>query len=201
MFSIFTLPGGFVKNRCNSLRKTAHLACQFVNLIACRFPGQLFLAKCAACRVLCDMTSASAVDASERPEVAAAQAASDFTHSGESHSRRLIMAVAGGALATAPATCPLPTGGRWASERSDTSACRGRQRRQRRQRQGWRRTTSSVFAEALRGSCRAKSRSLLDCERLLFYFVAAYHHCLNASPGKIKAEPHHLEAFGLVILV
>lgn len=198
MFSIFTLPGGFVKNRCNSLRKTAHLACQFVNLIVCRFPVQLFLAKCAACQVLCDMTSASAVDASERPEVAAAQAAGDFTHSGESHSRRLIMAAAGGALATAPATCPLPAGGRWAGERSDTSACRGRERRQR---QGWRRTTSSVFAEALRRSCRGKSRSLRDCETLLFYFVAAYHHCLNASPGKIKAEPHHLEAFGLVILV
>lgn len=56
------------------------------------------------------------------------------------------------------------------------------------------------FCRALRASCRAKSRSLLDCERLLFYFVAAYHHCLNASLGKIKAVPHNPEAFGLVTL-
>lgn len=45
-------------------------------------------------------------------------------------------------------------------------------------------------------SCRnaAWSCFLLDCERLLFYFVATYHHYLNASPRIIKAQTHHLKA-------
>lgn len=39
------------------------MVCHFVNLITFHFPIQLFPAKCTACRVLCDTTSASAVGA------------------------------------------------------------------------------------------------------------------------------------------